>query len=213
MSPQFGNTKIGAMQYNSVTIGEAMMDGVVVYRSAIRVTPAAPIFHDGDPWVTLPTVEGVIYSVAGTPGYNVSVTITATAQTGYELVGTTSWTHTYGPPPLYVASGTVPSTLLPRSTPTVIASHTISRPVTVTVTGTVVWNQVPTNTSAARFSILLNGNRVSTGNPPVSGFDVVHSYTVVLSCQTGDIVAFEVNNTTSSELTRRINSGSWSITE
>lgn len=33
MSLQFGPTKIGGMQYNGVTIGEAMMDGQIVYRS------------------------------------------------------------------------------------------------------------------------------------------------------------------------------------
>lgn len=31
MALQFGSTKIGAMQYNGVTIGEAMMDGQIVY--------------------------------------------------------------------------------------------------------------------------------------------------------------------------------------
>lgn len=213
MPAQFGNIKIGAMQYGGVTIGEAMIDGQVVYLSAITVTPQAPTFLTASPWVTLPTLAGVTYTIAGTPGYSQTVTVTATAQVGYKLAGQTSWTHTYGPPPPYVASGTVPTTLPPRSTLTVIASHTISRPVTVTVTGTVVWESLPANTGVARFSILLNGNRVATGNPPRSGYAVEHSYTVVLSCQTGDVVAFEVNNTTSSEATRRISSGSWSIAE
>lgn len=35
MSLQFNNNKIGAMQYNGVTIGEAMIDGKIVYQSAI----------------------------------------------------------------------------------------------------------------------------------------------------------------------------------
>ena len=35
MPMQWGPTKIGAMQYNGVTIGEAMMDGQIVYRSTI----------------------------------------------------------------------------------------------------------------------------------------------------------------------------------
>ena len=39
MALQFGNTKIGEMQYNGVTIGEAMIDGQIVYRSS--VSPAA----------------------------------------------------------------------------------------------------------------------------------------------------------------------------
>lgn len=101
MPAQFGNIKIGAMQYGGVTIGEAMMDGQIVYRSAIRVAPQAPTFLAASPWVTLPTQEGVTYSVSGTPGYDQAVTVTATAQEGYELVGTASWSHTYGPPPRF----------------------------------------------------------------------------------------------------------------
>ena len=38
MALQFGNTKIGEMQYNGVTIGEAMIDGQIVYRSLPVVT-------------------------------------------------------------------------------------------------------------------------------------------------------------------------------
>ena len=34
MPAQFGNIKIGAMQYNGVTIGEAMYNGQIVYQSA-----------------------------------------------------------------------------------------------------------------------------------------------------------------------------------
>ena len=104
MALQFDGVTVGAMQYNGVTIGEAMIDGVVVYRSVIRVTPTPPTFHDGEPWITLPTVEGVTYSVSGTPGYDASVTVTATAQAGYELVGTASWSHTFGPEPLPVVA-------------------------------------------------------------------------------------------------------------
>ena len=104
MALEYDGHRIGAMQYNGVTIGEAMMDGVVVYRSVITVTPTAPTFHDGEPWITLPTVEGVTYSVSGTPGYDASVTVTATAQAGYELVGTASWSHTFGPEPLPVVT-------------------------------------------------------------------------------------------------------------
>ena len=45
MPMQWGLTKIGAMQYNGVTIGEAMIDGVVVYRS---VPPIGPVSGDYD---------------------------------------------------------------------------------------------------------------------------------------------------------------------
>ena len=37
MSLQFGPTKIGGMQYNGATIGEAMYNGQIVYRSALPV--------------------------------------------------------------------------------------------------------------------------------------------------------------------------------
>lgn len=76
----------------------------LVWEAVITVTPQAPTFHNAAPWVTLPDQEGVTYSVSGTPGYNASVTVTATAQPGYELVGTATWSHTFGPPPRYTAS-------------------------------------------------------------------------------------------------------------
>lgn len=101
MPLEYNGQRIGGMQYNGVTIGEAMMDGQIVYRSVIRVTPQAPTFLTAAPWHTLPTQEGVTYSVSGTPGYDQTVTVTATAQAGYELVGQASWTHTYGPPPRF----------------------------------------------------------------------------------------------------------------
>ena len=74
------------------------------------ITPAAPTFHEGEPWVTLPTVEGVTYSVSRAPSYGVSVTVTATAQAGYELMGIASWTHTFGPDPRPVVTITGTST-------------------------------------------------------------------------------------------------------
>ena len=98
MGAQFGNTRIGGMQYNGVTIGEAMIDGVVVYRSIITVTPEAPTFLDAAPWIELPTVEGVTYTVTGTPGAGGTVTVTAAADDGYELDGVTMWEHTFALP-------------------------------------------------------------------------------------------------------------------
>lgn len=93
MPLQFGPTKIGGMQYNGVTIGEAMMDGQIVYRSIVIVTPLPPTFHGGEPWITLPDVEGVTYTVAGTPGPGQTVTVTATPQDGYQLEGVAVWEH------------------------------------------------------------------------------------------------------------------------
>ena len=76
----------------------------LVWEAVITVTPQAPTFHNAAPWVTLPTQQGVEYSVSGTPGYSQSVTVTASPLPGYRLVGTSSWSHTYGPPPRYAAS-------------------------------------------------------------------------------------------------------------
>ena len=64
------------------------------------VTPTGPTWTDdtvngGGTWTT-PTQTGVTYSPASgtaTPGQ--SVTVTATAQSGYTLSGTTSWSHTF----------------------------------------------------------------------------------------------------------------------
>lgn len=114
MALEYDGQRVGAMMFNGHTIGEAMIDGVVVYRSIVTVTPLPPTFHDGEPWVTLPTVEGVTYSVEGTPGYDASVTVTATAQAGYELVGTSTWSHTYGPDPRPVVTITGTSSVQSR---------------------------------------------------------------------------------------------------
>lgn len=64
------------------------------------VTPTGPTWTDdavngGGTWTT-PAQTGVTYSPASgtaTPGQ--TVTVTATAQTGYVLQGTTTWTHTF----------------------------------------------------------------------------------------------------------------------
>ena len=99
----------------------------LVWQAVITVTPQAPTFHDGEPWYTLPAQDGVTYSVSGTPGYGQAVTITATAQPGYELVGESVWQHTFGPPPRYSASGSGGAvSRLSRDSWTTIATHTVS---------------------------------------------------------------------------------------
>ena len=66
----------------------------------IPVTATAPNWTDdttdgGGAWTT-PSITGVTYSpVSGTATPGQTVTVTATAQTGYQLTGTTSWTHTF----------------------------------------------------------------------------------------------------------------------
>lgn len=96
-------------QADALHIGDRPIDRVMlgtteVWRRIITITPQAPTFHDGDPWITLPEQEGVTYTVDGTPDYSQTVIVTATAVAGYELAGTTTWEHTYGPPPRYTAS-------------------------------------------------------------------------------------------------------------
>lgn len=76
----------------------------------VAVVASAPTWTDdtingGGSWST-PTIAGVTYSPASgtvTPGQ--SVTVTATAQAGYTLSGTTSWTHTFPVAPVDPAPG------------------------------------------------------------------------------------------------------------
>lgn len=98
MPAQFGSSKIGAMQYNGFTIGEAMRDGQIVFTSRVPVTAAAPTFLTTKPWITYPDISGVVYTTTGTPYAGATVTVTASAEEGYKLTpGTTTWTHTYAP--------------------------------------------------------------------------------------------------------------------
>lgn len=94
MPAQFGSTKIGAMQYNGVTISEAMYNGQIVYRSVIRITAPAPTFLDLPPWLVLPEVEGVTYTVLGHVAPGQPVEVHAYAEEGYELEGVTRWWRT-----------------------------------------------------------------------------------------------------------------------
>ena len=67
------------------------------------VTPAAPTFQDPTcdvgAAVHLPTVTGVTYTITGTVAAGHTVTVKATAEEGYVLVGTSEWEHTFGPVP------------------------------------------------------------------------------------------------------------------
>lgn len=73
--------------------------------TAVEVTPAAPTFTDppgvASDTYTVPTTAGVVYNVAGSvvtagtyPGAG-TVTVYATPQPGYALIGTSSWTYTW----------------------------------------------------------------------------------------------------------------------
>ena len=94
MTLEYNGQRIGAMQYNGVTIGEAMMDGQIVYRSVIRVAAPAPTFLDVPPWLVLPEAEGVTYTVLGTVAPGQPVEVHAHAEEGYELEGVTQWQRT-----------------------------------------------------------------------------------------------------------------------
>lgn len=194
MALEYDGQRIGAMQYNGVTIGEAMIDGQIVYRSVIRVTPVAPTFHDGEPWITLPTVEGVTYSVSGTPGAGNTVTVTAEAEDGYELDGTSSWTHIF--PSVYPVNGTWPSTAF-SSGRTVTATHTVQETGMFTITHTA--------TSEGTFAVaaLIDGPWGRTTGPSSSP----STATTTRSLVAGDVVTFSVTHA----YYRVTASGSWSI--
>lgn len=70
------------------------------FYDAIPVTAQAPTFLDEEPWVILPVQDHITYSVSGTPGWNSSVTVTATADEGYVISGQSSWTKAWGAKPL-----------------------------------------------------------------------------------------------------------------
>jgi len=67
------------------------------------VTPTAPTFRDPTcdvgAAVNLPTVTGVSYTLKGTVAAGHKVTVEATADEGYVLVGTAEWEHTFGQVP------------------------------------------------------------------------------------------------------------------
>ena len=191
MALEYNGQRIGAMQYNGVTIGEAMIDGQIVYRSVITVTPVAPTFHDGEPWITLPTVEGVTYSVDGTPGAGQSVTVTATADDGYELDGQTTWGHEY--PSAYPISGEWSGQPLNYE---VVASHTITEPGTFTIRHEIAGPlEAPWGTIRGPWGT----TEGSSSNPSVA--EVTHPLTP------GDLIEFTAG------LTFRIDlSGTWSVT-
>lgn len=82
--------------------GEAV-SGVTVIGQLIKVTAVGPTWKDssnlylkgGGTWST-PAVEGVIYDrPSGTAKGGETVTVSARPKTGYEIAGSTSWSHTF----------------------------------------------------------------------------------------------------------------------
>lgn len=185
----------------------------LVWQAAITVTPQAPTFHDGEPWYTLPAQDGVTYSVSGTPGYGQAVTITATAQPGYELVGESVWQHTFGPPPRYSASGSGGG--IPRLTQnvwTTVTTHTVSATGTSSGTWQVWWRSVYNGNVDIR--VLRNGVSIASSNVnnPQSS-----PYTQSVTIPTIDLVASDaltfqaLYNAAGGASSRYVDSWSWSL--
>lgn len=66
---------------------------------ATEVTPEAPTRNGDDNEVTVPTVTGVNYSHTGvTPIPEGGLVVTATAEPGYRITGTDSWSFTFTEP-------------------------------------------------------------------------------------------------------------------
>ena len=316
MPAQFGPTKIGAMQYGGVTIGEAMMNGQVVYRSklpsiypvsgtwsatvmamqtvashtiveagtytirhesmasfaesgirgpwgtttggfaqtvsvaevtvtltvgalveflsgvsfnlattgtwsitkealtVITVTPQAPTFLTESPWYTLPTQAGVTYTVSGTPGYGQSVTVTATPQAGYALAGQTSWTHTYGPPPRYTASGSSGSNVVvPLNGWLVINTHTVTHNGDATGEWSVTWIY-PRYSGDYAVRVRVNGVTVAEGGPiTLNQASYTQSVGIPeMSLSGGDVVEFLAwTNSSGGDYSRTIDQWSWAL--
>lgn len=92
----------------SATAGYALSGAsqfTLVFTNILLVTPVSPTWHDVDgtsaDTYTVPTTDGVIYTVGGSlvaPGTypaTGTVTVVATAAPGYELAGTTQFSHTF----------------------------------------------------------------------------------------------------------------------
>ena len=200
--------------YRGTTPVKKVMRGTFeVWSATIAVTPAAPTFLAAAPWYTLPTQTGVTYTVSGTPGHSQTVTVTATAQAGYELVGQTSWTHTYGPPPRYTANdsgGARPR--LTQNTWTTVATHTVSATGTSSGTWQVTWRYAYNGNVGIR--VLRNGVSIASSNvndPQSSPYaQSVNIPTVTLNA--GDSLTFQaLYNAAGGASSRYVDSWAWSL--
>jgi hypothetical protein len=85
---------------NWTTAGMAIWNNGCDYVAPTQVTPAEVTFYDvcgtDNDTFTVPAKTGVLYShAAGTFAGNGHVSVTASADTGYALTGTTSWSHDF----------------------------------------------------------------------------------------------------------------------
>ncbi len=94
-------------------------DVAVVTQSPAFVDPTC----DGGAEIILPETTGVTYTASGPAAAGATITVTATAQSGYVLTGQTEWTHTFTTidESQCVDSGAVPP---PTETPTTTQAPT-----------------------------------------------------------------------------------------
>ena len=201
--------RVAGMAPSKIMLGTGS-SSVEVWTAIITVTPQAPTFLAASPWYTLPTQAGVTYTVSGTPGYSQTVTVTATAQPGYALVGTSSWTHTYGPPPRYVASGqyTYPTSgQLEKDVWATPSTHTVVGGGIASGRLTVEWTYAG---SGYGVRVLLNGEVIAVNGPPHSGSGKVQSVDIPETyLSSGDMFAFQMYATNTQSFYRRLAGWSW----
>lgn len=188
---------------------------VEVWTAVITVTPQAPTFLAASPWYTLPTQQGVTYSVSGTPGYSQTVTVTATAQAGYELVGQASWTHTYGPPPRYIASGSGGSAgTLSNGAWATLSTHTVASAGTAGGDWNVVWLAYGANVTH-QLRVLRNGTVIAqTSRSGGSGYHSPAPLEATIPDVTfnaGDSITFQARADVTNSTYRQVSSWSWSL--
>lgn len=191
-------------------IKHVYMGSEKIWSKIIRVTPQAPTFLGAAPWYTLPTQEGVSYSVAGAPGYYAMITVTATAKPGYELVGTTSWTHTFPPPARLAADGSG-NTLaeVPLAQWVAVSNYTLPRDALASLSFNIYWQ----STFGANYGlrITVNGAPVATLElTAVSGNGQSLSRNDAIYRQ-GDVVSFQAYSSNGNAFYRRVSSWNWSM--
>lgn len=208
------DVRVAGVQAQRVMLGTGST-AVEVWPATITIIATTPTFLTASPWVTLPSQEGVTYSLAGTPGYGATVTVTATAQAGYELAGQTAWMHTYGPPPRYTASGSGGArNISARSSWETVTTHNVSSVGEASGQWRVEWQGVNSATNfgvrVLRNGVVLavNGPRSRLGNFGAAAQSVSVPGTLLAS---GDQLQFQAYGDNSVQSYRALNSWSWSL--
>lgn len=205
------DVRVAGVQAQRVMLGTGST-AVEVWTATITIIATTPTFLTASPWVTLPSQEGVTYSLAGTPGYGATVTVTATPQAGYELAGQTTWMHTYGPPPRYVANGSGGARpQLSRGTWTDITTHTVAHAGTALGGWGVSW-RASSSLYSDGVRVLRNGVVIATITESVNASP--HDQTVDISeraLNTGDTLRFQAYSTGLTATSRYVDAWSWSL--